>query len=157
MAICVSEVLRELDSSRAFGVTDISLNALSKACNAVYGALRLERMDANLCERYFLARDNGWYRIVPDLAARLRVARLNVLELAKALQFDMDVIFCQSLLTHFRRWRCRKILNCLAERLVPEGDAGDRGWGGGRLAASGSSAGSPRASTGVHPQELRLE
>jgi hypothetical protein len=59
--------------------------------------------------------------VAPDLAARVCVARLNVLELAKAPQSGMDVIFCQNLLIYFRRWRRREILNRLAERLAPGG------------------------------------
>ncbi|MDX5371712.1 MAG: protein-glutamate O-methyltransferase CheR [Pseudomonadaceae bacterium] len=123
MAICAAEVLRELDSQRQFGVTgtDISLNVLNKAREAVYGARRLEQLDSDLCERYFLAQDDGRYKVVPELAARVCVARLNVLELAKAPQSGMDVIFCQNLLIYFRRWRRREILNRLAERLAPGG------------------------------------
>lgn len=123
MAICAAEVLRELESARQFGVTgtDISLNALSKAREAMYGARKLEQMEADLCERYFIAQEDGRRQVVPDLAARVCVARLNVLELAKAPQSGMDVIFCQNLLIYFRRWRRREILNRLAERLVPGG------------------------------------
>jgi type IV pilus assembly protein PilK len=123
MAICAAEVLRELGSQRQFGVTgtDISLNVLNKAREAVYGARKLEQMDSDLCERYFLAQADGRYQVVPDLAARICVARLNVLELAKAPQSGMDVIFCQNLLIYFRRWRRREILNRLAERLAPGG------------------------------------
>ena len=123
MAICASEVLRELGSERQFGVTgtDISLNVLNKAREAVYSARKLEQMDSDLCERYFLAQADGRYQVVPDLVARVCVVRLNVLELAKAPQSGMDVIFCQNLLIYFRRWRRREILNRLAERLAPGG------------------------------------
>ncbi|MDG9926474.1 MULTISPECIES: protein-glutamate O-methyltransferase [Pseudomonas] len=123
MAISVAEILEGAGSDRQFGVTgtDISLSALNKAREAVYGARKLEQMDSDLCERYFLAQDDGRYKVVPDLAARVCAARLNVLELAKAPQSGMDVIFCQNLLIYFRRWRRREILNRLAERLVPGG------------------------------------
>jgi type IV pilus assembly protein PilK len=123
MAIAAAEVLRDVGSDRQFGVTgtDISLNVLNKARDATYVARKLEQMDSDLCERYFLAQDDGRYQVVPDLAARVCVARLNVLELAKAPQSGMDVIFCQNLLIYFRRWRRREILNRLAERLAPGG------------------------------------
>ena len=123
MAISVAEILEGAGSDRQFGVTgtDISLSALNKAREAVYGARKLEQMDSDLCERYFLAQDDGRYKVVPDLAARVCAARLNVLELAKAPQSGMDVIFCQNLLIYFRRWRRREILNRLAERLAPGG------------------------------------
>ncbi|SED21342.1 type IV pilus assembly protein PilK [Pseudomonas anguilliseptica] len=123
LAISASEVLRESEHPDHFGVTgtDISLNALSKARDGQYGARRLEQLDDDLCQRYFLAQDDGRFKVVPNLAARVCCARLNVLELAKAPMSGMDVIFCQNLLIYFRRWRRREILNRLAERLVPGG------------------------------------
>ncbi len=123
MAICAAEVLREAGQIQPFGVTgtDISLNVLNKAREAVYGARRLEQVDFDLCERYFIAQADGRFKIVPDLAARICFARLNVLELGKAPMTGTDVIFCQNLLIYFRRWRRREILNRLAERLAPGG------------------------------------
>lgn len=123
MAICAAEVLRETESAQQFGVTgtDISLSALSKAREALYGARKLEQMDADLCERYFATEVDGRFKVVPDLAARICFARLNVLELGKAPLTGMDVIFCQNMLIYFRRWRRREILNRLAERLAPGG------------------------------------
>ena len=123
MAICAAEVLRNSESAQQFGVTgtDISLNALSKAREARYGARKLEQMDADLCERYFATEIDGRFKVVPDLAARICFARLNVLELGKAPLTGMDVIFCQNMLIYFRRWRRREILNRLAERLAPGG------------------------------------
>ncbi|WNF46455.1 protein-glutamate O-methyltransferase [Pseudomonas sp. SG20056] len=123
LAISAAEVLRESEHPDHFGVTgtDISLNALSKARDGQYGARRLEQLDDDLCQRYFLAQDDGRFKVVPNLAARVCCARLNVLELAKAPMSGMDVIFCQNLLIYFRRWRRREILNRLAERLVPGG------------------------------------
>ncbi len=123
MAICAAEVLRDTEQAAHFGVTgtDISLNALSKARDGQYGARRLEQLDEDLCQRYFLAQADGRFKVVPSLAARVCCARLNVLELAKAPMSGMDVIFCQNLLIYFRRWRRREILNRLAERLVPGG------------------------------------
>jgi len=123
LAISAAEVLRESEHPDHFGVTgtDISLNALSKARDGQYGARRLEQLDADLCQRYFLAQDDGRFKVVPNLAARVCCARLNVLELAKAPMSGMDVIFCQNLLIYFRRWRRREILNRLAERLAPGG------------------------------------
>lgn len=123
LAISAAEVLRESEHPDHFGVTgtDISLNALSKARDGHYGARRLEQLETDLCQRYFLAQDDGRFKVVPNLAARVCCARLNVLELAKAPMSGMDVIFCQNLLIYFRRWRRREILNRLAERLVPGG------------------------------------
>jgi type IV pilus assembly protein PilK len=123
LAISAAEVLRETDKPDFYGVTgtDISLNALSKAREGQYTARRLELLDEELCQRYFVAQGEGRFKVVPTLADRVCCARLNVLELAKAPITGMDVIFCQNLLIYFRRWRRREILNHLAERLVPGG------------------------------------
>ena len=123
LAIVAAEVQRRNDQQWLFGVTgtDISLNALNKAREADYGARKLEQMDVDLCERYFVAHADGHYKVLETLASRVCFARLNVLELAKAPFSGMDVIFCQNLLIYFRRWRRREILNRLAERLAPGG------------------------------------
>lgn len=129
LAISAAEVLRESAAPEHFGVTgtDISLSALSKARDGLYAARKLEQLEQleqleeSLGERYFCVQDDGRFKVIPSLAARVCCARLNVLELAKAPMSGMDVIFCQNLLIYFRRWRRREILNRLAERLAPGG------------------------------------
>ena len=123
LAICADEALAKAGSDACYGVigSDISLSALSRSREGVYGARRLEQLEPMVRERYFqpLAKDR--FQVVPRLAARVCFARLNVLELAGAPMSDMDVIFCQNLLIYFRRWRRREILNRLVERLAPGG------------------------------------
>lgn len=123
LAITAAEMLRDSEQPEHFGVTgtDISLNALSMARDGQYGARKLEQIDTQLGQRYFVAQADGCFKVVASLAARVCCARLNVLELAKAPMSGMDVIFCQNLLIYFRRWRRREILNRLAERLAPGG------------------------------------
>ncbi|MNF31833.1 Chemotaxis protein methyltransferase [compost metagenome] len=123
LAITAAEMLRDSERPEHFGVTgtDISLNALSMARDGQYGARKLEQIDTQLGQRYFVAQADGRFKVIPSLAARVCCARLNVLELAKAPMSGMDVIFCQNLLIYFRRWRRREILNRLAERLAPGG------------------------------------
>lgn len=123
LAISAAEVLRGTGRESCYGVTgtDISLSALAKAREAVYGPRRLAHVAPPLRERYFRRLPDEQLQIVPELAARVCFARLNVLELAAAPLSGMDVIFCQNLLIYFRRWRRREILNRLAERLAPGG------------------------------------
>jgi len=124
LAIASMEALgaEGLTQVERFGITatDISRGALEKLRHGVYPAAKLVRLEASLRERYFIAQD-GRYRILPELAARVCGTRLNVLDLAKAPMSGMDIIFCQNLLIYFRRWRRREILNRLAERLAPGG------------------------------------
>ncbi len=123
LAICAAEALALGGGETAFGVigTDISLSALSRSRDGVYSLRRLEQLEPDLRERYFRMLPGDRFQVIPDLAARVCFARLNVLELAGAPMSDMDVIFCQNLLIYFRRWRRREILDRLAERLAPGG------------------------------------
>jgi len=123
LAICADEALADTGGETCYGVTgtDISLSALSRSRDGIYGRRRLEHVEPERRERYFQPIPNDRFQVVPSLAARVCFARLNVLELAGAPMSDMDVIFCQNLLIYFRRWRRREILNRLAERLAPGG------------------------------------
>ncbi|SDI27303.1 protein-glutamate O-methyltransferase [Pseudomonas panipatensis] len=123
LAMVAAEALREMALPGLFGVTgtDISLNALNKAREALYPARKLDDVEAGLVQRYFQVQADGRYRVEPGLAERVCCTRINVLELAQAPMSGMDVIFCQNLLIYFRRWRRREILNRLAERLAPGG------------------------------------
>ncbi len=124
LAVVAAEVQREAGlEGRRFGVTgtDLSLSALARAREGRYGARRVGELPAELLERYFLDQSDGSYQVCESLRERVCFARLNVLELERAPQRGMDVIFCQNLLIYFRRWRRREILSRLVERLVPAG------------------------------------
>lgn len=123
MAMQTAEVARGLGTTARFGVTgtDISLHALSRAKEGVYGRARVEGVEPALRQSYFDAREDGSFKVVSRLAERVCFARLNVLDLAKAPISGMDVIFCQNLLIYFHRWRRRQILDQLARRLAPGG------------------------------------
>lgn len=123
LAICAAEVLRQVSKKIEFGITatDISHNALRKARRAHYDPRCINRVAAELVERYFTVQTDGMYQVVSSLAERLCFARLNMLELAQAPVFGMDVIFCQNVLIYFRRWQRREILNRLVARLAPGG------------------------------------
>ncbi|HHX06386.1 MAG: protein-glutamate O-methyltransferase CheR [Thiopseudomonas sp.] len=123
LAICAAEAIRSSPKALEFGViaTDISHNALRKGRSAKYAARRLESMSAELLARYFTVQPDGLYRVVDRLVKRSCFTRLNMLDLAHAPIFGMDVIFCQNVLIYFRRWQRREILNRLVARLAPGG------------------------------------
>ncbi|MBV2134094.1 protein-glutamate O-methyltransferase CheR [Pseudomonas sp. MAP12] len=123
LALVAAEVQREAGLSGRFGVTgtDISLNALARARSGRYAARRVGEVGGELLERYFLEQPDGGFQVCESLRERTCFVRLNVLDLARAPQRGMDVIFCQNLLIYFRRWRRRDILARLAERLAPGG------------------------------------
>lgn len=123
LALVAAEVQREAGLSERFGVTgtDISLGALARAREGCYAARRLAGVPGELLEHYFREQPDGSFRVCDSLRGRTCFARLNVLDLARAPQRGLDVIFCHNLLIYFRRWQRRDILACLAERLAPGG------------------------------------
>ena len=98
LAMTAAEAQAHSSVKVGFGVTgtDISLSALAKCRAAVYSARRLEQVEPALRERYFLSLPDDRFQVVPDLAARVCFARLNVLELANSPISGMDVIFART-------------------------------------------------------------
>lgn len=123
LALVAAEVQRAAGLAERFGVTatDLSLDVLARAREGLYNPRRLGELPPELLERYFQAQADGRFRVCESLRERVCFARLNVLDLARAPQRGMDVIFCQNLLIYFRRWRRREILARLVERLAPGG------------------------------------
>ena len=123
LALVAAEVQREAGLNGHFGVTgsDISLSALARARSGSYDPRRVGKVAGELLEHYFRAQADGAWQVGELLRERTCFARLNVLDLARAPQRGMDVIFCQNLLIYLRRWQRRDILAHLAERLAPGG------------------------------------
>lgn len=106
-----------------WGVTgmDISMPALSFARQAVYPARKINMVPTAYRERYFSMQDSLRGRVQPALKERVCFTQGNVIELKKVPLVKMDIISCNNMLIYFRRWRRRKILNNLAERLKTGG------------------------------------
>ena len=123
LAMLMEDMLSQQDIQHYFGITatDISLPALSKGRQAIYGARKVEMIESDWRERYFEKLDQNRYQVVSKLRERICFAQVNVRELDKAPMSDMDIIYCQNLLIYFRRWRQREIVARLVERLAPGG------------------------------------
>lgn len=123
LAILMTEVFASLKVKPYWGITatDISLPVLAKARRGVYGARKVDLLDAALKERYFRKISDREYEISAELKTRICFARVNVLELQKVPFRDIDLIFCQNMLIYFRRWRKREIVTRLADRMAPGG------------------------------------
>ncbi len=123
LAMLMDNLISEQEQQHYFGITatDISLPALSKGRQAIFGARKVEMISPEFRERYFEKIDQNRYQVLPKLRERLCFAQVNVRELDKAPMSDMDIIYCQNLLIYFRRWRQREIVSRLIERLAPGG------------------------------------
>lgn len=123
LAMLLTELFATLKVVPYWGITatDISLPVLAKARRGVYGARKVDLLEAALKERYFRKISDREYEISAELKTRICFARVNVLELHKVPFQDIDLIYCQNMLIYFRRWRKREIVTRLADRLAPGG------------------------------------
>ena len=119
LAMVIGECFSAAGLDSYWGVTgmDISMPALSFARQGVYSRRKLDMVEPALRERYFSDYDQLRSQVAASLRERVCFASGNVIELKKMPLVKMDIISCNNMLIYFRRWRRRKILNSLAERL----------------------------------------
>ena len=123
MAMITNECFQAASLDSYWGVTgmDISMPALSFARQGIYSKRKLDMVPPPLRERYFSEYDQLRTRISQVMRERVCFASGNVIELKKMPMVKMDIISCNNMLIYFRRWRRRKILNSMAERLKKGG------------------------------------
>lgn len=123
LAMIAADCFNEASLDNYWGVTgtDISMPALAHGRQGIYLKRRLEMLPGDEKQRYFEQLDEGRFQVNKKLRSRVCFAQGNVIELKKLPQVKMDLISCHNMLIYFRRWRRRKILNNLAERLKPNG------------------------------------
>jgi chemotaxis protein methyltransferase CheR/type IV pilus assembly protein PilK len=110
-----------LDSYWGVTGTDISMPALTYGRTGIYPKRKLDMLPGDEKQKYFESIDEIRYQVCKKLRSRVCFAHGNVIELKKLPVVKMDLISCHNMLIYFRRWRRRKILNALAERLKPNG------------------------------------
>jgi chemotaxis protein methyltransferase CheR len=90
----------------------------------IYRSEMLTPVAADLRSRYLMRsrdRASDLYRIVPELRARVRFARLNLMEMTYPIDRDMDVVFCRNILIYFESATQRAVLRRLYDHLRPGG------------------------------------
>ncbi len=123
LAMVVNECFRAASLDTYWGITgmDISMPALNFARQGIYSRRKLDMVTPELRERYFSDYDQMRSQISEAMRERVCFTSGNVIELKKMPLVKMDIISCNNMLIYFRRWRRRKILNSLAERLKKGG------------------------------------
>ncbi|HQQ62866.1 MAG TPA: CheR family methyltransferase [Pseudomonadales bacterium] len=123
LAMLINECFAAASLNSYWGITgmDISMPALSYAKQGIYSRRKLDMIPAELRSRYFTDYDQLRSQIAPAMRERVCFTSGNVIELKKMPMVKMDIISCNNMLIYFRRWRRRKILNSLAERLKKGG------------------------------------
>lgn len=123
LAMIANDCFEEASLSNYWGVTgtDISMPALAFGRQGIYPKRKLDMLPGDEKYRYFDALDGDRFQVNKKLRSRVCFAHGNASELKKLPQVNMDLISCHNMLIYFRRWRRRKILNNLADRLKPGG------------------------------------
>ncbi len=104
--------------------TDISNQILSKAVNAIYPLNKVSDIPLNLKKKYLLkSKDKtlAKVRIVPDLRAKVKFVRLNLIEENYNVQEKYDIIFCRNTLIYFDKETQEKVVFKLINELKNNG------------------------------------
>lgn len=112
------------DCSSVIFATDICTEVLKIARLGIYPSDMLAPVSSDLRARYLMHakdRTSNLARVVPELRARVRFARLNLMEAVYPLDRDMDVAFCRNILIYFDRATQLAVLNRICDHLNPGG------------------------------------
>jgi chemotaxis methyl-accepting protein methylase len=123
LAMAANNAIEGQHANCRFGVmgSDLCAEALQQARTGRFPVKRLERIPEALRQRYFVADGDGFVAAVAGLRERICFLQANLLEIDRLPALPMDVIFCQNVLVYFRRWRTKRVLDALVERLKPGG------------------------------------
>lgn len=84
--------------------TDISVEILNKAVNAIYLEERVVNIPLEIKRRYFLRSKNKEKRtvkIIPEIRSKTTFQRLNLMDESYSVSDNYDVIFCRNVLIYF--------------------------------------------------------
>jgi chemotaxis protein methyltransferase CheR len=104
--------------------TDISARILEKAKLGIYPIDRVDVIPISQKKKYLLRskdEENPMVRIVPNLRAKARFQRLNLMDSSYNVPKDFDIIFCRNVLIYFDRETQEKVINKLCMHLKPGG------------------------------------
>lgn len=104
--------------------TDISVEALRQAVNAVYKFDRIKDVPFDLRAKYFLKskdRESNTVRVIPKLRNRVTFRRLNLVDSHYSLEQNFDIIFCRNVLIYFDKATQESVINKLCGKLSKGG------------------------------------
>lgn len=104
--------------------TDISTIVLESADRGVYTAAVVAPVPAKLKLRYFMRsrdRSSDKVRVSPELRRMVEFRHLNFMDADYGISEKVDAIFCRNVIIYFDRPTQKRIVNRLANHLIPEG------------------------------------
>ena len=120
----IAMVLREANCPGEVLGTDIDTDVLNTARTGVYRMDRAASLPAERLRRHFLrgaGANEGLVSVRPELRSMVRFGQLNLQSPVWPAQERFDVIFCRNVVIYFDREFQKKLLNRLADLLVPGG------------------------------------
>jgi len=104
--------------------SDISTRVLWHAQNAIYDESQINMISPDIIRRYFHAGLDGkenLRRVIPEIRSRVRLRKINLMNLAYPFTQPFDVIFCRNVLIYFSRTDIVQIVDRCAKHLRPGG------------------------------------
>ena len=112
---------KSIPSSRySLLATDISTRVLEQARAAIYAEELVEPVPLALRRKYLLRSRNrreARVRVIPELRARARFARLNFMERDYGIREEFDVIFFRNVMIYFDKPTQETVVNRLCSHL----------------------------------------
>ena len=125
LAILLSEFLQNYKNlTYSIFASDISLDILQKAANAIYKEEKVAEMPIELKKKYLLKskdRTKPTIRIIPELRTKVKFNRINLMDENYNIDTIFDIIFCCNVLIYFDRTNQENIINKLCKNLVVGG------------------------------------
>lgn len=122
IAMCIEEFNSTNSRMLNYSIlgTDISVEILDKAADAVYNEDRIANIPLSLKRKYFLRNKDKalkLVRVTPALRNKVRYKRLNLMDNVYSVPEKYDVIFCRNVLIYFDKATQEKVINKLCENL----------------------------------------
>ena len=102
--------------------TDLDRKVLELARHAIYRKRSVRPLPEGWLERYFEALPGELWALNAEVAARVSLRRLNLMDAAELERLpNFDLIFCRNVLLYFRTQRIQELLGRLGRLLTPGG------------------------------------
>jgi chemotaxis protein methyltransferase CheR len=124
IAMTVVEALGQQSSQVSVLATDLDTQVLAVATAAVYGADRVDRMEADRVRRFMSERVSSAGRefsIKPDARRLVSFQRVNLLDPSWPVRGPFDAIFCRNVMIYFDKDTQYRILSRFVPLLQPDG------------------------------------
>lgn len=123
LAITACEVFGSNPPVQIFA-SDLDTNVLAHGQKGIYTADRVERLERERVQRFFLrgtGDQNGYVRVRPELQRLITFRQINLLDPVWPLREGFDAIFCRNVMIYFDKPTQYKILERFVGVLHPNG------------------------------------